>query len=435
MKRKLVLAALILAAVFGTAIGFGQDSGLKPAPDMLTASNTTTIQDHVTLTWTGNPATTMTITWRTEAGATSGAVVYTRGSSFSARAPQVQATATDFDTDKGPCRLFTANLSGLSPNTTYSYRVGNGDRWSESHSFTTAAPKPRAFRFLVFGDSQSSTSGDAPYGKWRTTVHNAYEANPSAKFMVNVGDMVNTGQSMEHWNCWFAATTGVIDSIPEMPVLGNHEYAGGGGPSYTTRQFPVPQNGPEGLKSRVYSYDYGRVHFVVLDSERVKGDILDPLQKWLDDDVSASKATWKIVFIHKSPYEIKDDRSNEAIRAALCPTLEKNHADLVLCGHDHGIARTWPMKNGARMSKPSQGTIYFTTGRSGDKTYKDLSKRAWNSFLYNPLAQPNYLVVEVNDMKLTVRTVNQDGTPIDTFVIDKKSDTTSDGAPSDQKSE
>jgi len=429
MKRKLVLAALILAALFGTAIGFGQDSGPGPATNSIVSATTgaTEIQDHVTLTWTGDPATTMTVTWRTDTSLTSGTVVYTRGSSLSGRDTQAEATATDFDTDKGQFRLFTATLTGLSPNTTYSYRVGNGDRWGEIHSFTTAAPKPRAFKFLVFGDSQSSTSGDAPYGQWRTTVQNAYKANPTAKFMVNVGDLVNTGQSAEHWNCWFAATTGVIDSIPEMPVLGNHEYAGGGGPSYWVTQFPVPQNGPEGLKNRVYSYDYGRVHFVVLDSEKAKGDSLDPLQKWLDADLSASKATWKIVFVHKAPWEVKDGRSNEELRAALCPTLEKDRADLVFSGHDHGIGRTWPLRDGANMSKPSQGTIYFVTGRSGEKTYKNLSKRAWNSFFFNPLKQPDYLVVEVNDMKLTVRTMNQDGTPIDTFTIDKKADTTSDG--------
>ncbi len=430
MRRIYVWTALILLMALAP-IGSSERTSASTDTTTVTigspGATTTAIQDHVTLTWTGDPATTMTITWRTDTGATSGAVVYTRGSSLSGR--EAEATATDFDTDKGQYRLFTAALTGLSPNTKYTYRVGNGDQWGEPHSFTTAAPKPRAFKFLVFGDSQSSTSGDAPYGKWRTTVHNAYEANPTAKFMVNVGDMVNTGQSAEHWNCWFAATTGVIDSIPEMPVLGNHEYAGGGGPSYTTRQFPVPQNGPEGLKSRVYSYDYGRVHLTVLDSEKAKGDGLPALQEWLDADLSASNATWKIVFFHKAPYEVKDGRSNEELRAAFCPTLEKDHADLVFNGHDHGVGRTWPINDGKNMSKPSEGTIYFVTGRSGEKTYKNLSKRAWDAFFFNPLKQPNYLVVEVNDMKLTVRTMNQDGTPIDTFVIDKKADTTTDGAP------
>ena len=413
MKRtftRLMFAAVLALAL--TSPNIGQDK----------SNGATAVPDHVTLTWTGDPATSMTITWRTDPSVTTGLVQLQVGS----RATQANATAADFDTDLGKCRLFTAALTGLSASTRYSYRVGDGEHWSPFRRFTTAAPKPRAFKFLVFGDSQSSTSGDNPYGQWRTTVQNAYRANPTAKFMVNVGDLVNTGQSAEHWNCWFAAATGVIDAIPEMPVLGNHEYAGGGGPSYATRQFPVPQNGPEGLKSRVYSYDYGQAHFVVLDTEKAKGDSLDATRKWLDSDLSASRATWKIAFFHKAPWEVKDGRTNEELRAAFSPTLEQHGVDLVFNGHDHGIGRTWPLRDGRRMEKPSQGTVYFVTGRSGEKTYKNLSKREWNSFFFNPLDQPNYLVVRVASDRLTVTTVKQDGTLIDDFFIDKTNDTTSD---------
>ena len=70
----------------------------------------------------------------------------------------------------------------------------------------------------------------------------------------------------------------------------------------------MPQNGPEGLKGQVYSYDYGPVHFVVLDSQEEEqkkhGDILKIQQTWLEADLAASKAKWKIVFFHKPPYPV-----------------------------------------------------------------------------------------------------------------------------------
>ena len=84
-----------------------------------------------------------------------------------------------------------------------------------------------------------------------------------------------------------------------------------------------------------------------------------------------------------------------------------------------GVGRTYPIKSGAHQSSPSEGTIYYIAGRSGSKCYKDVSKRDWFSYFYNPLDQPNYLVVEVSGTKLTVKTVKQDGTLVDAFVIEK----------------
>jgi acid phosphatase type 7 len=421
MKRISLLTLLVVFfALVGSTVGCGQVVG----------TGATIVPDHVTLTWTGDPSTTMTITWRTDVAVTSGVVEYAAGDTPSRDAKKVQAVAADFNTDLGASRLFTTTITGLSPKTKYSYRVGDGEHWSAAHSFLTAGPKVRGFKFIVFGDSQSSATGESPYGVWHDTIHKAYEANPNAKFTVNVGDLVDAGQSGAHWNAWFAAAAGVIDRIPEMPVTGNHEYMGGNGkPVYWMAQFTMPKNGPEGLKDQDYSYDYGPVHFVVLDSEQIGQGVLSTMQKWLDADLSSSKAAWKIVFFHKTPYEIKDGRVNKGIKEAFCSIIERDHADLVFNGHDHGVARTYPIKDGVLMQKPSQGTVYFIAGRSGNKKYNDLSKRAYNSYFYNPSDQPDYLVVDVKAKTLTVKAFKQDGGLLDTFSIDKAKDMTSDGAP------
>lgn len=417
MKKNSIHRILVL--LFAIAI-------LLPGAALAPGTGASAIPDHVTLTWTGNPSTTMTITWRTDTTVTRGLVQYQEGGKLSRKAPRAKADSREFVTDLGATRLFSSTLVNLSPNKKYSYRVGDGEHWSGTLSFTTAGRKARAFKFLIFGDSQSPVTGDAPYATWRDTVQNAYKANPDAKFMINMGDLVDLGQSGAHWNAWFAAAAGVIDAIPEMPLSGNHESYGSRAtmkPEYWVAQFTLPQNGPEGLKGQVYSYDYGQVHFVVLDSQqeeqRKYGDILKIQQDWLDADLAASKAIWKIVFFHKPPYGIKAKRTNEDIKAAFCPIIEKHHVDLVFNGHDHGIARTYPIKDGAYMEKASQGTIYYITGRSGTKTYNDLEKMPWDSFFYDPQDQPNYFVVEVADKKITVNTIKQDGTLLDTFSIDK----------------
>ncbi len=419
MKRLATLSVLLLALAL-----------LCPA---LTTAQTgaTVVPDHVALSWTDNPATSMAVTWRTDTTVTTGVVEYAMGAKLTATAKHVNATCSSFSTDLGESRIFRANMIQLAPNTSYTYRVGDGQHWSATHTFTTASAKTNKVKFIVFGDSQSIP----PYTTWQTTLHNAYKANPDAKFFVNVGDLVDIGQNGPHWNAWFDAVAGVIDTLPAMPVIGNHETAPGKGdrkPAYWLAQFSVPQNGPDKLKGQAYSYNYGPVHIAVLDSqgseEKAYGDILTPQAAWLDADLAAAKSTWKIAFFHKAPYEVHVTRKSKDVKDAFCPVLEKQHADLVFNGHDHGVARTYPMKDSQIQQKPSQGTVYCLCGRSGTKFYKDIEKKSWDAFFYNPLDEPNYQVVEVDGKKLTVTAYKQDGTFITSFTIDKAKDTDSDCA-------
>lgn len=424
MKRiSSLFNAVLLIFIFYALPLLAQGTGATQAPD------------HLILTWTGNPSTTQTITWRTDTTVQMGIVQYRIGTSHSGKIQTKKATLSVFTTDLGVSHLFTATLTGLVPGKTYSYRVGNGKNWSSVHTFFTENLKTDQFKFLIFGDSQSGSS-DLIYKPWSVTLHNAYQANKDAKFLINMGDLVERGQESAHWNSWFDAAKGVIDTIPEMSVQGNHEtYPWKKTPTrkpiYWLAQFNLPQNGPQGLKNQVYSYDYGPVHFVVLDSQEVEekpgcGDILEAQKAWLEKDLASSKAVWKIALFHKPPYDLKIACSNPEIKKAFCPIFDKYHVDLVFNAHDHGVSRTFPIKNDTLESKPSQGTIYCIVGRSGSKCYRDLIPKYWNTFLYDPQDQPNYLTVQISGKRLTINAVKQDGTLISVFTIDKSKDTDSD---------
>jgi hypothetical protein len=415
-----VFALLVALTVAQSAVG------QTPASAGGVAGTATAAPDHIALSWTGDPATTMTVTWRTDATVDSGFVEYQAGTEITASAQKVPADAREFKTDLGLTRIFSATLTGLSPNTKYAYRVGQGENWSSPYAFTTADPKARSFKFLVFGDSQSPVTGEDLYGVWRKTLHNAFAANPEAKFFINAGDLVDFGQVEAHWDAWFAAAKGVIDTIPAMPVTGNHESYGSRDtwkPLFFTSQFTLPQNGPASLKNQAYSFDYGPVHFIMLDSQgeeqRRYGDILSIQQSWMASDLASSDATWKIAVFHRSPYGVKMKRDEKEIREAFCPILERNGVELAFTAHDHGIKRTFPIRNGSVVENPLQGTTYIVTGRSGAKTYEDIEANQHSAFFYAPLDQPNYLVVEIADQKITVKIYLQDGTLLDTYSMEK----------------
>ena len=390
--------------------------------------------DHITLTWSDDPCTTQTITWRTDTTFSNGAVEYAL-SDDTAHVKIMNAISTRYITNIGKQFIHSAVLKNLSPGKKYVYRVGSGNYRSNKYNFTTEAKDTKNFKFLIFGDSQSGDSAEAnpDYSVFKKTIHNAFKSNPDAGFFINMGDLVEMGGYYSHWNEWFKATDSVVNYIPIMPVPGNHEtYKNSryetSSPFNFTGQFKVPQNGPDLLKGEVYSYDYGDVHFAVINSQTdeeptINGIPLIDIEKpWLRNDLQKTKKKWKIVLFHKTPYYNKATRTNDRLKAALLPVIDSCHVDVVFNGHDHGISRTYPFNNDIIVDKPSKGTVYYITGRSGSKTYKDLSKKYWDAFFYNPVDQPVYVVVEVSGDGLTIKAFNQDNTLIDTYTINKATD-------------
>lgn len=369
---------------------------------------------NITLTLPRNPVEGQVITWETSVPA-KGRVQYIqygpRAYTFK-KAVIKASTDSIVKTESGTNLYFhTVTLTGLLPETKYLYRVGSGSSWSSPLTFTTMGDYSQ-FKFLVFGDSQSTGS----YIVWRNTLQTAAKANPEARFFVNTGDLVDEGQDVTQWNYWFKAAKGVIDRIAAMPVRGNHEK----NKSYWRAYFKLPDNGPADARGLSYSFDLGPVHFVMLDNtDPYEKETLTNQKEWLIRDLQASSKTWKIVFFHKPLYPNKPERDNDYLKDVYAPIFDKYHVDLVFNGHDHNIARTFPLFNGEAVKNPSGGTIYYVSGRSGTKYYKDVARISRDGFFYNPVDQPNYIVVNVNKSSVQTIVYKPDGTVIDNFVLNK----------------
>ncbi len=68
---------------------------------------------------------------------------------------------------------------------------------------------------------------------------------------------------------------------------------------------------------------------------------------------------------------------------------------------------------------PKDGTVYYTTGRSGPKYYKIMVPSSVDVFFHNPTDQPCYEAVTVTDKSLRIVARKQDGSVIDDYVIRK----------------
>lgn len=418
LKPKTLLHVLFLVVV----LLLGSSSGLVSSITLGAA----VVPEHIILTWSADPKTTQAITWQTSPTAVNGQVQYAEAvneRSFPGQAVTEAAWVKPLATNVGDRAVHTGILSGLKPATRYIYRVGGPDGWSQPHYFTTAPAGAQPFTFLVFGDSQSIN-----YDVWGLNAHNAYQANRDAAFFTNVGDLVDVGQDYTQWRSWFKGVQGIADTIPAMPVTGNHE-------SYTPeRKFSMPVlftaqlrltlNGPQGLEGQVYSFDYGDAHFVMLDSQAAEQgqfvpDMLERQKAWLIKDLQDTRKKWKVAFIHRPLYNNKAGHGDANIRKTFGPIFDQYHVDVVFTGHDHAYARTYPLVNGTVTDSPANGTVYIATGRSGTKTYRNLIAKDYHAFFYNPQDEPNYLTVAVDSQTLTVKAFKQSGGLIDSWSVSK----------------
>ena len=390
---------------------------------------------HTTMTWALDPKTTQTLAWTTSMAGDDGVLQYVEAKSFKGNswkdAVSVPAKSEEFDTNTDNLRVHYATAQKLTPGTVYTYRIGSESNWSEPQNFITEAADKSAFKFLIFGDSQSGIPANPEYGPWKKTIENAYAANSDAAFFMNIGDLVEIGQDYAHWKNWYAAAGSVLEKIPGMAVPGNHETYDvptedhSTLPAYFKKQIHLPLNGPDELKGQVYSFDYGNVHFAVLDSqEQEEGQYIDSMLEkeaaWLDKDLTDTSKPWKLVFFHKTPYYNKAVRSNENVKKVFCPLFDKHHVDLVINGHDHGDSRTYPIYNDEYVASPDKGTVYLVTGRSGNKYYVDLSQKVWDAFFYDPQSEPNYVVISTDGKaQLNIKAYTQSGDCIDNYTIDK----------------
>jgi uncharacterized protein (UPF0333 family) len=375
--------------------------------------------EHVKLSWKLNPKTTQSITWRTNPGVTGTVVQYVptdKFTDFNADNVMEGEGTSSLLTDKaGEMRIHEVTLDKLIPNTSYTYRVGDGteEGWSQAYTFRTEPKNAEPFTFLFTTDSQASDlNGNKIYGNILTK---ALETYPDARFLLHGGDIVDDGAKMDQWENFFDVIEGVTPKLSLHAVLGNHDVYGDG--EYLFQSFfQNPENGPEGEKEWVYSFDYGDVHFAMLNSES-GSDSMKAQAEWLRQDMKNSNKPWKVVMFHRAPYHSNPLRGVDATQSIFAPVVEELDIDLAIVGHDHAYARTFPMKGGVA-AEQGKGTVYVIGGSSGPKFYPE-EKYDYLEFLYGEDKQV-FTAVHVENDKLVVEARTIDGEVIDTFELPKK---------------
>jgi hypothetical protein len=257
-----------------------------------------------------------------------------------------------------------AQLSKLTPDTTYHYSVGGALTAPAGQVFNTApapgnVPADGNTRILILGDSGTATEDG--HGGEAAQVLAGYEAYSAANggeavdLLLALGDNAYVAGTDAQWQvAFFAMYADILQGAMPVTTIGNHEMGYGvlelclfvpsipcgnfrslPGTSYSDDHtsyasepnldangglipngtgipyldiFTLPDNGQSGGSpsgtEQYYSIDYGNVHVVSLDTQLTARDdtTREAMRQWLIADLSANSLDWTVVIFHHPPY-------------------------------------------------------------------------------------------------------------------------------------
>ena len=367
----------------------------------------------------------------------------------------------------------------LKPGTTYSFRVGNEDAWSEIGHFTTAAEsyKTEGFSFIYITDTQAQNDG--MFDVSQKTAHAAQKMVSDARFVLVNGDLVETsGTNNSEWEYeqWFSTMQDIWMNYPLVVAQGNHDTSSNANFSWhfnTDTSFNKQSAVPTTMEGTVYSFVQGDALFLVVNYEDYKKEgYFAALTKWMKEQVEAHKdVKWRIATFHKNMFtgsrSHQSDKDGRLVRENMLPVFDELNIDLALQGHDHIYEVIGPVNNSTKqlvagateevetvepggvrenmtgkqggVFNVNDGTLYFLNNSAGKKKYEPRDEQAmidaytshqvenyWGLFSgkFGQTGEPTFSDIKVTTDTIFVSTytVNDAGTPslYDSFKVIKQ---------------
>jgi hypothetical protein len=259
-------------------------------------------------------------------------------------------------------------LTGLEPNTAYTYRVrpsGNADLFS-NRTFRTM-PVSGPFTFVVISDSQEGHNyTEAMRFK---PVADAIAKEKDVLFILHGGDYAGH-DSQGLWTKYFEAADAMLAKFPIFNTIGNHEYhtSGGNWPPTAADQYHwtygIPPAGPLN-----HYFDCAGIRFIILDSP-------DPNNTDSDDPhtslaLTQSQAPWLEALLKNNNLGVFTIH-HHPIWDFWSPTIDPNLQPWETLYHKYRISANFAGHTHTYQRYSVNGIPYFIVGTAGGR-FADLT--------------------------------------------------------------
>jgi len=330
------------------------------------AASADTAPQQVRLSLTGNPSE-MVVMWITNDDTATTTVNYAPRSGGATASSTGYTSYYDWPVppyESG--QIHTAKMTGLNPNTSYWYQVGDSaGGWSDKFYFQTETPglptPANPLRIAHVGDQGTTVdSVNVTNGLLRTHAQNPYS------FLMHSGDISYANGIQKYWDVWGVMVQAFSSQVPWMVAVGNHEILDAF-LAYDYRFTMPAKESHADLGNLYYSFNYRGVHVVALSSEMLEYWHWSAQYEWLDRDLAAvdrKKTPWIFAYWHSPWYNSNQAHQGDgdSMKSSFEDLLYKYKVDLCLSGHVHAYERNLPVyKNKLTADAP----MYVTNGVAG----------------------------------------------------------------------
>jgi 3',5'-cyclic AMP phosphodiesterase CpdA len=252
--------------------------------------------------------------------------------------------------------------------------------------------KANSVRFGVIGDSGTGDKAQYDIAAEMAATRGKFPF----EFVLMLGDNIYGGHSPADFKRKF--------DDPYKPLLdaGVKFFASLGNHDQTNERLYKPFN-MDG--KRYYSFKRGNAEFFALDSNYMDREQLD----WLQTQLSDSRSTWKICFLHHPLYShARAHGPDSDLRKLLEPVLQAHGVSIVFAGHEHVYERL----------QPQSGIYYFVLGSSGQLRLHDLRPSAETAKGFD--TDQAFALAEISENQLYFQVVSRSGETVDSGTLELK---------------